>query len=356
MAELKPRNVNNEQYWEKRAIAKSNRLFKKVAKFEKEIAQQYRLTLEQIRQLIMDFFNISARDNEGNLSYQEAINKLSPNELRDFRAKLNQYIPSIRETNDPTLMKELEKMQEATEITKFQMLLGLISVNLLLLGHSTVQLITDSLKETFVESYYTTVYDLFVGFGVGYDFTRLDERAVEEAINYPYSKDMFSNRVWDNRDLLVKNLRETLINGLVAGESNQVMARQLKEKMDSNYKNSLRIIRTESSFLMGEASHRAYVENGFIRQYMILATPSDRTCEICMKMDGKTFNLEDKVIGKNYQPFHPNCRCSSKPHHPNFNVTDGLRWANVGGNKFYIPASMSMDEFKEKYLRNGVPN
>jgi len=166
MAEqLEPRNVNNEEYWKKRMEAKQNRLYRNVAKFEKEIAQLFRLSLEQIRQLIMDFFNIGARDSEGNLSYQEAINKLTSNELMDFKAKIQQFVPSIRETGDPTLMKELEKMQEVTEMTKFQMVLSLVSVNLLLLGHGTVRLIEDSLKETFVDSYYESVYELFRGYG-----------------------------------------------------------------------------------------------------------------------------------------------------------------------------------------------
>jgi hypothetical protein len=34
-------------------------------------------------------------------------------------------------------------------------------------------------------------------------------------------------------------------------------------------------------------------------------------CEKCQSMDGKTFPYEQMMVGANYPPFHPNCRCKA---------------------------------------------
>lgn len=42
-------------------------------------------------------------------------------------------------------------------------------------------------------------------------------------------------------------------------------------------------------------------------QYRFLATPSERTCDVCGAKDGKLFSIDDDA---NRPPLHPRCRCT----------------------------------------------
>lgn len=48
-----------------------------------------------------------------------------------------------------------------------------------------------------------------------------------------------------------------------------------------------------------------------ITRYRFVAALSERTCVTCGDLDGKVFEVEDAVEGKNYPPIHPNCRCAT---------------------------------------------
>lgn len=47
-----------------------------------------------------------------------------------------------------------------------------------------------------------------------------------------------------------------------------------------------------------------------IKKYKISSCGDERSCDICKKMDGKTFSVASAKIGKNTPPFCSNCRCS----------------------------------------------
>jgi len=352
--DIKVRNPD-EEYWKKRSEKKVDRRFKELKDVEKKLAEMYRSTIDTIRQLVVDMLTRYGILTD-TMTYQEAIKKLTPMELADLKARMEQLRPQIQSTNDEKVIAEFEKLRTATEMTRLGAVQTQIEANLLLLGSTTVTLLADSLSKAFTDTYYESIYDLFVGYGIGFDFKHPNKEAIDFAIHYPWSNDDFSSRIWSNRDKLVTELRQTLVNGLIRGEGNQKMARQLAQKMDSNYKNALRVMRTETSFVIGEGTNQAYKQNGFVRQYIVVATPSDRTCEICMNMDGKIFNVDDRVAGKNSHPFHPNCRCADRPYIKDEDLSQIPRFARVNGKTFSIPASMSMQEFKDKYLRNGVPS
>ena len=50
MADSQYRNLNNEEYWKKRSEEKVDKYWNKIKNVEKELASQYRLALDDIRQ------------------------------------------------------------------------------------------------------------------------------------------------------------------------------------------------------------------------------------------------------------------------------------------------------------------
>ena len=62
------------------------------------------------------------------------------------------------------------------------------------------------------------------------------------------------------------------------------------QKMNASYKNAVRLVQTEHSYVMNEASKYTY-EDLNIKKYEFLATLDSRTCSVCGKLDGKVFKL-----------------------------------------------------------------
>ena len=46
--------------------------------------------------------------------------------------------------------------------------------------------------------------------------------------------------------------------------------------------------------------------------YRIQAENNESTCETCRRLDGQWFITNEVQIGKNFPPFHPNCRCQAQ--------------------------------------------
>jgi SPP1 gp7 family putative phage head morphogenesis protein len=206
----------------------------------------------------------------------------------------------------------------------------------------------DVLNETFEAAFYQTAYSAAVGTGVGIGFAKLSHSAIELAVKYPWSGAMFSERIWDNRTNLVKELRSTITNGLIKGSSVQKMSRELKNNMNSSYKDSLRLIRTETTHVVTEATSQSY-EAMELNSYMFIGTLDARTSKTCQSLDGKIFKLKDKQVGVNMPPMHPNCRSAITPYFPEMQLRE-RRARDAEGNSFIVP-NMNYEEWARIYLK-----
>ena len=347
MAEGKYRNLDNQEYWKKRSEEKVDKYWRKIKNVEKELASQYRVALDDIRQMTIDLFeNYSTNER---ITYQDAVKDLTVYEMGDYKTKLNRLIEGVKATNDPFLIAELNKLQQVSKLTRFQSLMAQIEARLLDLGYNQQMTMEQWLSGVYEGNYYQSIYALQVGTGIGVGFAVLNEEAIKTAITTPLHGDMFSDRIWTNKNELVKHLRQTITQGLIKGESNQQMARNLRDKMNSNYSNALRLVRTETANVLSESTINAYKQSGSLSQYQYLATLSERTCDVCGELDGKVFDLSDKKI-----PAHPNCRCTEVPYFEDDNMDDSERIAKVDGKTFYVPANMSFKEFQDKYIKKSV--
>ena len=107
-------------------------------------------------------------------------------------------------------------------------------------------------------SKYKKSYDLQSRAGFYNEIAKIDASAVEDAVSYPWSGAMFSDRLWQSKQALVFNTREIITQGLIQGKSVGVMASALSSRMGQSYKNAERLIRTETAHIHAEADRRAY--------------------------------------------------------------------------------------------------
>lgn len=351
MADNQYRNLNNEQYWTKRAETRVNDEYKDLKNVEKALAGHYRLAYDDLRQLMSDFYTQYAKDNK--ITYQEAIKQLNTYELGDYQAKLKRMLPQIKSTNDPFLIAEYQKLMQVAKLNRLQALMNQIDARLLQLGYTQQMDMEGWLMGLYATNYYHTIFDVQVGTGIGYSFALLNEDAIMQAITYAWSGDQFSDRIWTNKTKLVTVLRQTIINGLIKGESVQQMAKDINQQMNRGYKNALRLVRTETAYTIGESTAQGYTNSKVVDQYKIVATLDDRTDSVCRKLDGRVYRLKDRKVGVNASPYHPNCRCTEIPYFGNGEHLDkSMRIARGSdGERYYVPASMSYDEWYKKYVQ-----
>ena len=77
-----------------------------------------------------------------------------------------------------------------------------------------------------------------------------------------------------------------------------------------------RVVRTESKHARNEASAQAYIDMGY-EWYMFSShtegKSSERTCERCREINEEKYRFDKRVVGENFPPLHPNCRCTIIP-------------------------------------------
>lgn len=77
---------------------------------------------------------------------------------------------------------------------------------------------------------------------------------------------------------------------------------------------------------MNESSIQGFSDD--FEQYEYSVVEDGHACPICTALDGKVFNIKDRVPGVNFPPMHPWCRCSFKIH-----VDDWNEWLEAQSNK-----------------------
>lgn len=114
-------------------------------------------------------------------------------------------------------------------------------------------------------------------------------------------------------------LKRTLLEGWDAGESIPDLTKRVRETFDGWEKwRAERLARTESIRGSGQGALETYRASGVVDRVGWMATPTERTCEICNGLDGKVVEIGDAFFDDDYgdgtsPPAHPNCRCAVYP-------------------------------------------
>lgn len=207
---------------------------------------------------------------------------------------------------------------------------------------------TAFLKSIIPEAYYHTIFDIAQGVGEQPVFSAVNTRLINQIINDQWSGKNYSQRIWWNTSKLAEDVQQLLTTAAMTGESIYKTSRRLSERFGQSMNNSVRLIRTETTYSCNQAELASYEELD-IEKYEFVATLDTRTSPICQKMDGKVFKTEDAKAGVNLPAMHPNCRSTTIPY-----FTEGrpqFRTArDKDGKRIKVPADMKYDEWYKKYI------
>ena len=240
-------NIKNQKYWEERIILKDKLLEKDVNKIEKKLLKLFKDTRKEVL-----------------------------NELKIIYADI-----------------------ESTEYTKYRIDSLLMSIDNILdnLYKKNEEQVEEGLKEIYKR------FDKEASIDLGASFNTINENLIREAIKTNWSGLSFSDRIWEHRRRLAFTIKGELTKGLTRGDSLQDMSRIIADKLNNSYSNALRLVRTESCFIMNEATINNY-KNNDIKEYQIMAFLDNKTSKICRDVDGEVVNVKDAIAGKNMPPFH----------------------------------------------------
>ena len=291
---------NNRNYWEKREEEKLNKGIKDCNKLAKELQSHYKKAYKEIEKEINNLFEKYAKDNE--LTYAEASKYLTSDEFKIWRTDIKGYLEMIED--NPEILLELNTLAMKSRITRLEALQYEIYKILNELTQTAAESTTELLTDTLKDNYNRNVFNISKKAGFVANFSGIDNKTIERVLSYPWSGANYSDRIWDNKKQLSKTIKNEITQMVIRGEASNKVAARVSEKMNASYKNAVRLVQTEHSYVMNEASKYTYEDLG-IEKYEFLATLDSRTCSICGKLDGKVFKLTEAKVGVNYPPLHP---------------------------------------------------
>ena len=240
--------MKNKKYWEERAILKDKLLEKDINKIEKKLLKLFKDTRKEVL-----------------------------NELKIIYADI-----------------------EATEYEKYRIDSLVTSINMAL--DNLYQRNEEELTKAFIDLY--CKFDKEASIDLGVSFNIINENLIREIIKTKWSGLSFSERIWEHRRRLAFTIKSELSAGLTRGDSLQDISRKISDKFNTSYSNAIRLVRTESCWVMNEATVNNYKENG-IKEYEFMAFLDKKTSPQCRELDGEVISLEDAKAGKNLPPLHP---------------------------------------------------
>lgn len=297
--------LSNKTYWLKR----SEELDKVATKVEKEVMKElsalYRDAFRSIEKDVNDFVMKYAVDHK--LDYATVTQMLTPIDLAEYNQKIEELYAMYRDTGSEYIKIEIDRLNARAKITRLQALQDAINVELCKVTHEYQMTLEDTLIGLFTEQY-KEVSEL-----LGIMAPVINREAIKTIIEYPYAGKMFSDRIWDNKDALVKHIKQNLTAGIIRGDGIQKMSRQLKKDLNVLYYQAERLVRTETNYAMNQGHLKGYADSGVVEKYEFLAAIDSRTSKLCKNQNGKVYKLSDATVGVNYPPLHPNCRSTVIP-------------------------------------------
>lgn len=131
------------------------------------------------------------------------------------------------------------------------------------------------------------------------------EDNLDKIINKKSDNKTWSDRLWNNKNDLQKELKTEIDNFLNGKTTVNEIEDKIKKKYNSNAYETKRLVHTEIARVQEEIN-QAWAKEHNIKYQLFMATLDYKTSERCRGLDGKVFQFDDS--NKPIPPLHPFCR------------------------------------------------
>lgn len=249
---------------------------------------------------------------------EEAVLK---NNLKAFEdeAKMEKVLASIYASCQKEILasvtETISKVQKAggewsyanqSALTRSRGLFEQIGEQIKALGQKEQITFRQGLSNIYTDQFLRQVYDLGQSITVKANFNRLNPALIQKTLDYPWSGAMFSDRLWQDKERLGRNLRVGLTQSMILGEGIPQITDRINKGIDTARYNAERVARTETKRVTYCAHDDVYKDTGVEELRYRCANGGDsRTCQYCRADNGKVFKRGEEPT----LPRHPNCRC-----------------------------------------------
>ncbi|MBR1729341.1 MAG: minor capsid protein [Selenomonadaceae bacterium] len=212
------------------------------------------------------------------------------------------------------------------------------------------QSMKDFLTEAYTSNYSRNIFDLVKVGGLSVALAKVENINAERVLAARWSGKNYSQRIWKNTRLLSNAIKQTITAGVHRGLSIPQLSKMLDNKMQSGYKNAVRLIRTEMNFVNNQA-HYDSMKAAEVEMYEFISVLDGRTSQKCREKDGETFLLSEKQTGVNYPPLHARCRSTVAPFIEGASKSGNRVAKDKNGKYIDIPASMRYADYEKVYIK-----
>lgn len=161
-----------------------------------------------------------------------------------------------------------------------------------------------ALKNASKENYDLKTYILSLGVKVSNN--PIAKKLIEEIVNKTVDGKTWSDRLWDNKLKMEKDLKLMITEFLNGKISVNDIQKHINNKYSINAYNTKRLIQTEIARCQ-VASDEVFQKEHGVKKLMYLATLDNKTCTDCSQYDAELYDINDSSKPK--LPQHPMCRC-----------------------------------------------
>ena len=298
----------NRRYWAEREEEALKHYIQEEKEYDKQIAQIYKRMIDACNTEIAAFYGRYA-SKEG-ITLAEAKKRVSQLDIEAYERKAKQY---VKERNFSKQANEEMRLYNAVmKINRLEMLKANIGLELIK-GHDDLNAFMSDILQG------RTVEELERQAGILGETINENAKLAHTIPNASFHNATFSQRIWANQTVLRNEISSLLQTGLIQGKNPRVLARELREKVDTSQYNAERLMRTELARVQ-TAAQKASLESMNIELYQFHANSG--CCDICRAVAARdtgysetgVYKVASMMPGENASPLHPNCRCSVSPY------------------------------------------
>lgn len=308
---------SNQQYWADREQDLIKHRIKDDKQMDKELEKLYKQALDDIDKQVNEFYGKYA-DKYG-LTMEQAKKIVNKTDVVKFANKAKEYVKN-KDFSDRA-NKELELYNLKMRISRLELLDWEFNLMLTDLYNQTEKYLVD-------QFYNAAQKEVERQAGILGETVIMSKEDIMDLVNAGFPIGDFSDNIWKDKQKLQKELSRIIRQAITLGESSQKRARELAKACDSSMYSARRILRTEVGQVQIAQQKSSYEQHG-VEMYQIITEPQrNKPCSICSRFgesggeidDAPIYKVSDMISGVNAPLFHPNCRCSTVPYLPEYDL------------------------------------
>lgn len=323
----------NKDKWYKLAEQNINREDSAEKETENKIDEIYQGYIKRVKEEFKWFYYEVREDKK--MEYSELFKYLTKEEIKQIENKINSKLGS-----------KTQKIKGLKALLNFIVFLFEKKIN---------EVFTSNLVDIYEEIYINSMYEIQKELKAGFKAKQLNKDITKEVIKNKWLGENYEERLKNNTIKLLDILSMEILRGIARGENPKDIAERIENKINISRNNALRIARTEFNNIVNKAAvdvvkdinNKLGVE--LFQEYRFLATLDKRTSEICQELDLKTFRIDERKVGINFPPMHPNCRSTFEVVVDDEELKERISKNIETGKIEYIDGNISYKEWHERF-------